>query len=132
MPNLSEITIMGHVGKDPMCPSPNHPDFMTFTVCVNTKDKDKNKIPFWYECNTRNEFQRKFVEQYVKKGGAIYVRGKPKFDSYQDKQGKAQVAVKIAMDDFHLLGDSKKDDQPATSYKKVDVTIHDFGDEIPF
>lgn len=134
MRSSAEIDIFGFVGNDPKSPSSNHPNFVTFSVSVNTKRKDKEDIITWYECQTSNEFLAKVARDIVKKGNAVRVRGTPRFDTYLDKNGNYVVNCKVNIEKIENLSQRPKEEKPSDTM--IDAigngNNYDLDDSIPF
>lgn len=58
----------------------------------------------------------KVVEQYVKKGDPLYIEGKIRTRSYDDKNGVKKYVTEINVDNLEMLGSrrSSGDSQPAS------------------
>lgn len=134
MPNLAKITIMGHIGQDPRSPMQDKPEFVTFSLAVTDKWKDKNtgerqSRTDWYECITSKPALSSVIKNYVRQGGAVYIEGKPKFSTYTAKNGEVKVKVEVNIDSLVLLGENKQ--QQENKDKDVNNNSY-FGDAIPF
>ena len=139
MPNLAKIILMGHVGKDPRVPSEANQDFVTFSLAVTDKWKDKNTgerqtRTEWYECITSKTALAGVIKNYVKQGAAVYVEGKPKFSTYTTKNGDTKVKIEVNIDNLILLGGDKQESQEKNKNYNIgsgfDGAI--FDDTIPF
>lgn len=137
MRTSAKIMIFGYVGKDPIAPSANNPNFVTFSLSVMDKRKDKNtneeiKTTAWFECQTGNEATAESLKKYVKKGMQLYLEGYPRCDSYTDKDGKPAASFKVNITEFRVL-DSKDVKEDTKSTPKVTQYHNDLNDdEIPF
>jgi single-stranded DNA-binding protein len=137
MSTFAKIFMVGYVGKDPVTPSPNNPNFVTFSLAVTTKGKDKNtneviKTTTWYECQTGIEYVASYIKQHIKKGMPLYLEGIPRCDAYIDKEGKPAASFKVSMSsrpEILAFANNKED----TVTPKAAVFHHDLNDdEIPF
>lgn len=136
MPNLAKITVMGHIGQDPRTPMQDKPEFVTFSLAVTDKWKDKNTgerqtRTDWYDCITSKTALANVIKNYVKQGAAVYVEGKPKFSTYTAKNGDVKVKVEINIDNLVLLGGDKQEQQSKDNNKIIDQYSY-LDDEIPF
>jgi single-strand DNA-binding protein len=52
------------------------------------------------------------VEKYVRKGDRIYIEGRIRYTTYDDKQGQRRYATEIWADNMELLGGGSR---PATT-----------------
>jgi single-strand DNA-binding protein len=136
MPNLSKITIIGHVGKDPAFPSEKYPNFVTFPVAVTEKWTDKatgnpTERTDWYNCTTSRESLSNVIKTYIHKGDAVMIIGKPKFDTYTTKEGEVKPKVEINIAELIMLGNkTDKQEQDANDNQpkgKSSAAIPDIG-----
>lgn len=151
MPNYAKITLIGHVGHDPRTPIKDKPEFITFSLAVTDKWKDKNSgervsRTDWYDCNTSQTGLAGVIREYVKKGDAVYIEGRPKYSIYQTKDsGESKVKVEVNIDKLEMLGgkqDSNETSNPTNmngkySPQKGTIAASDGDDpfrddEIPF
>lgn len=134
----AKIELFGYVGKDPTTPSSNNPNFVTFSLSVTNKRKDKNtneeiKTTTWYECQTGLESVANYIKQYIKKGMPLYLEGIPRCDAYIDKEGKSTASFKVSINGFpRILAfiENKEEIKPASKAAILHDDLND--DEIPF
>jgi single-strand DNA-binding protein len=134
----AHIELFGYVGKDPATPSSNNPNFVTFSLSVTNKRKDKNtneeiKTTTWYECQTGIESVANYIKQYIKKGTPLYLEGIPRCDAYLDKEGKPVASFKVSINGFPRIlsfAENKEDTKPTTKAAVFHNDLND--DEIPF
>jgi len=138
MHNSSEIIVYGYVYGEPKTPSLKHPAFVTFSLSVTEKYKDKvtnedKKTVTWYECQTSKDWLSERVIKHVKQGMGLAVRGVPKCDAYLDKDGTPKANIKINMNDLKILAYPKNDgnstEQPSGKESPNEIVLDD---EIPF
>lgn len=127
------IEIIGHVGKDPLVPSPDkHPDFVTFEMAVSNNKKEVT----WFKCKTSSEALAKVVKSYVKKGDGLLIRGYPQVNAYIGKDGKAKGQLEIYINYINLLTSSKDKPNNNVMSKENYITeieeLSKLDDEIPF
>jgi len=138
MHNSAEITVIGYVYGDLKFPSQKYPNFVTFSLSVTEKTKDKvtgeeKKNVAWYECQTSNEHFNKIIKSYVTQGTGLFVRGEPKYEAYLDKEGNPKAAVKINIHKLNILSYAKKEDFKPNENEKIETNVsHDLDDDIPF
>ena len=76
------------------------------------------------------------VEKYVRKGDRIYIEGRIRYRSYDDKQGQRRYVTEIWADNMELLGGSNKptaapqQDDPAV--QPQDIAAEAPSGELPF
>jgi single-strand DNA-binding protein len=48
------------------------------------------------------------INKYLHKGDSLFIEGRLKFDSWQDKDGKKRSKLRVLIENFEFLGGSKK------------------------
>ena len=151
MPNLNKIQLMGNLTRDPQLKhTPKGTAVADIGLAVNRIGKDEHgqrteettfvDVTFWGRT-------AETVAQYTSKGRPLYVEGRLKMDSWQDKQtGQNRSKLKVIGDSFQFLGG--REEAPA-SYQapsapaqlqptqpiqqtQAQPTAHTDGDDIPF
>lgn len=135
MITVAKIRIFGYVGKDPLSPSANNPNFITFPVSVNDQDKNKEKITTWYECQASNEKIAELIRKQVKKGVFVSIEGTPRLEAYIDKNNKAIPTCKIYISGYRdiipFVATSAKNETANDIYPNTNENTFD-DDSIPF
>ena len=98
MPNLNQVTIIGHLGRDPEVRYlPSGEAACNFSVAVTenwkAKDGEKKEHTEWF----RVAFFGKLAEvcgEYLKKGSAVYVQGRQRTREYE-KDGVTKQSVEL-------------------------------------
>ncbi|MDA0843847.1 MAG: single-stranded DNA-binding protein [Bacteroidetes bacterium] len=142
MPSLSKIILIGHVGQDPRTPSQANPEFITFSLAVTDKWKDKSsgerkEHTEWYECITSKSTISSVVKNYVKKGDALYIEGTPKFSTYQTKSGETKVKISVDITLLKMINSKEQSGSSSVQVQSNDVKqssdLNDYlDDELPF
>lgn len=71
--------------------------------------------------------------QYVKKGSPLYVEGRLKMDSWEDKEtGQKRSKMKVVGEAIQLLGSKKNADEAPQAPRSRPIVESDGADEIPF
>ncbi len=111
---MNKIQIIGNVGKDATIKQVNDKKSINFNVAVNEyyKDKDGNKVEQtdWFSCTIwRKPEQSTEIAKYLKAGTKVYVEGKPKADSYTNKEtGEIIASININVRDIEFLSSKKE------------------------
>ena len=92
MPNHANITIVGHMGKDPVTETKGEYTTCRFSVATSRKRKDKDLTTWWSVTCWRKDAE--YAAKYLKKGDAVLVMGEPYLDEW-DKDGVKQTMLKI-------------------------------------
>ena len=130
------IEIFGYVGQDPRSPNSASPNFVTFSVSVNRRDKKKEKVTTWYECQTSNEKVAEVIRSQIRKGVFTRVRGSFSMGTYQDKTGKTVTTCKVYINSIFdiipfVANANKNETVNDVMYPRMDDDI-DLDDSIPF
>lgn len=116
MPDLNITHIMGRATRDPeLRVTPKGTAICTFSLAVNRKFKSEGsgerEETFYAECEAWSK-AGEVIAKYVSKGDALYVQGRLKTDSWEDKNTKEKRSrTKIVVENFQFLG-GKKSDSP--------------------
>jgi single-strand DNA-binding protein len=120
--SVNKVILVGHVGKDP---DVRHLDsgvaVARFSLATNETytDKSGKKV-------TQTEWHNIVVwrglaevaEKYVKTGKLLYVEGRLKTSSYEDKEGNKKYTTEVLCDNFKFLGSSGSGDSGSGGQSK--------------
>ncbi|HEX2394872.1 MAG TPA: single-stranded DNA-binding protein [Bacteroidales bacterium] len=142
--SVNKVILVGHVGHDPEV---RYLDNSTpvCTIRMATSDVYKNKNG---ERVTTTEWHNvvlwrglaEVAEKYVKKGSQIYIEGKIRTRSWDDKDKNKRYTTEVVADVMQLLG-KKSDDQGApsqqvphtdTTGEKAPIEEPDVNNDLPF
>ena len=112
MKDLNKICLIGRTGEDVKL---HH--FDGSTNCVGRvslatqndykkQNGDKVEETEWHNLLLRNK-QAEIIAQYCKKGSKIYVEGRVKYRSYDNKDGQKVYYTEVEVSDFQFI-DSKQ------------------------
>jgi single-strand DNA-binding protein len=106
--SVNKVILIGNLGKDPEVKyTPSGTPVAKFSLATNERYKDKNGQ--WQdrtEWHNIVAWQRtaEIVGEYVKKGSKIYVEGRLRTDSWDDKNtGEKKYRTEIVVNDLVLL-----------------------------
>lgn len=138
---INKVILIGNVGKDPEV---RHLDsgiaVTTFPLATSEtyKNKEGQKV-------TNTEWHNvvlwrglaEIAEKYVKKGNPLYIEGKIRTRSWDDKDGNKRYTTEIVTDIMQMLGSkqSNEDSAAATSESTSTVDIENISageDDLPF
>lgn len=111
---MQRITIIGRLGKDAETKSlQSGKQVANFSVAVS-EGKGDAQTTTWYDCSIwlGNSKALDNVLPHIRKGGQIYVEGKPSVRTYTTQGGETKAAIQVDVRTVELLG-SKQDAQPA-------------------
>jgi single-strand DNA-binding protein len=137
---VNRVILIGNVGQDPEI---RHLDsgvsVANFNLATNESYKDKSG-----ERVTQTEWHRvvlwrglaEVAEKYVKKGELLYIEGRLRTRSWEDKEGIKRYTTEVFADTMKMLG--RKSDQgadtPAEGAMESEGTDSDMpqNDDLPF
>jgi single-strand DNA-binding protein len=136
---VNKVILIGNVGKDPEVRYlDNNVAKASFSIATseNYKNKSGEKV-------TQTEWHNivlwrglaEVAEKYVKKGDRLFIEGRLRYRSYDDKDGVKKYITEIQGDSMQMLGGRKSD--PETSgaaqgqTEKFNVSP-EVGDDLPF
>lgn len=119
--SVNKVILVGNVGKDPEVKYfDNDRAVANFSMATTERGY---KTSAGVEVPDRTEWHNiscwgglaKIVEQYVKKGDPLYIEGKIRTRSYDDKSGVKRYITEVHVDNLEMLGRrSSRDTQPTT------------------
>ena len=136
---INKVILVGNVGKDPEV---RHLDngvaVTTFSLATSEtyRNKDGQKV-------TNTEWHNivlwrglaEVAEKYVKKGTPLYIEGKIRTRSWDDKDGNKRYTTEIIADNMQMLGSKQSDDSASAPEEINSVDIGDIPaeeDDLPF
>ena len=122
--SLNRVTIIGNLGADPEIISNANNTICTFSLATNEvygSGNDRKEHTEWHRIVVFGKLAQTCI-LYLKKGNRVFLEGRLRTSTYQDKEGKQQIRTKIysnsvkfldnakAFDDKHPLSLEGKDD----------------------
>ena len=146
--SVNKVILIGNLGKDPEVRHlENGATVANFPIATSETYTDRNtgqrvEITDWHDIVVWRGLAE-VVEKYVKKGTKVYVEGKLKKRSWQDKEGNTRYTTEVVADELTIL--SSRNDQAQQSRQapyssqgtpdapsKVDDIINKDQDDLPF
>jgi single-strand DNA-binding protein len=134
--SLNKVILIGNAGKDPEI---RHLDSgvavanfpLATSETYTAKNGDKVTTTEWHNIVLWRGLAE-IAEKYVAKGKQIYIEGRIRTRTYDDKDGNKKYITEIYGDSLQLLG--KKDDAPSgTDFTNdVDLAQPPVEDDLPF
>src|SRR6218665_14670 len=105
---INKVTLIGRLGKDPQVKhfsDTNAVADFTLATSDNYRDKSGNWVDVTDWHNIRLPFKNlaERAEKQLKKGSLIYVEGKLKTRSYDDKDGNKRYVTEVVAENFRSL-----------------------------
>lgn len=139
MKGVNKVILIGNLGKDPEVRHLEGQQVVAnFTLATNRRYKTQSG-----EMKDETEWHRvvvwgklaEIVEQYIKKGSAVYVEGRLQTRKWQDKDGHDRYTTEIRANEISML-DRKGGDMSEPNHAAPDV-VEESGasgpaDDLPF
>jgi len=145
--SVNKVILIGNLGKDPEVRHlENGLTVANFSIATSEVYTDRNtgqKVEHtdWHDIVVWRGLAD-IVDKYVKKGYKVYVEGKLKKRSWQDKEGHTRYATEVVADELSILSrPEQKTQTPNDPYdsagtpdppSRVDDIIKSDDDDLPF
>lgn len=108
MSGVNQVTLIGNVGAEPESRTTGGgTKVVKLSLATNRKYNDRNgqkqEDTQWHRCTVFGK-GADVVEQYVKKGDRLYVRGRIEYSQTQDDSGNVKYWTDVVVEDFQMLG----------------------------
>ena len=135
MAGVNKVILVGNLGKDPEV---RHLEggavVANFPLATTESYKDKagqrNEQTEWHNIVVWRGLAE-IAEKYLKKGMTIYIEGKLRTRSWDDKEGHKRYTTEIVGDTFTILS-KKEHSQSSTTADDAGITGAKAGDDLPF
>jgi len=137
---LNKVILIGRLGKDPEIRQiESGAKVANFSLATDEIFKDKSG-----EKKTHTEWhnlvlwrrQAEIAESYLRKGSLIYVEGRLRSRSWDDKDGNKKYITEILVDNFKMLGKREEHQEQVkvaqTTEPKPPVQENDLAGDLPF
>ncbi len=104
---INKVTIMGNVGDDPrMNETKEKLQVANFNVATNEFYRDRDgkevKTTEWHRLVAWDK-RAELIKNYIKKGDPVYVEGKLRTNSWEDKEGVKRYSTDIICENIVFL-----------------------------
>jgi single-strand DNA-binding protein len=137
--SVNKVILVGNLGKDPEVRTlENGAKVANFTLATSEsyKNREGQRV-------TQTEWHNivlwrglaEIAEKYLRKGNQVYIEGKIKTRSWDDKDGVKRYTTEILGDNLTMLGSRRDSDEDAPSPMENDAPDSDAGeekDDLPF
>lgn len=139
MAGVNKVILIGNLGKDPEVRHlENGAAVANFPIATTESYKDKNgnrqdqtewhNIVLWRGL-------AEIAEKYLRKGNQIYIEGKLRSRSWEDKEGNTRYITEVVGDNMTMLGGrpSEQSNTPSNdNNKETNIPQEDESDDLPF
>ena len=118
---VNKVILIGNLGKDPEIRRlENGAILASFSIATSESFTDKNsgekkEITDWHDIVLWRGLAE-IAEKYIRKGTKIYVEGKLKKRSWQDKEGNTKYNTEVIGEELTILSRVETSDKTATPY----------------
>lgn len=136
MPNYSQATVIGHLGRDPE----QRGDFASVSVAVTKKSRDEKRTTWWKVSCYKKDAD---ALMKLKKGDSAMFTGEPELTEYANRDGVVKQSLDLSFARVVFLGgksegkgwpdvSSSKSPQEDPDLSDSSKTSFDSDDNIPF
>lgn len=113
---VNKVTLLGRLGKDPVVKHFSDSNAIAeFSLATTENYKDKEgkwvEVTDWHNIKLPSKWMAESAEKYLKKGSLVYIEGKIKTRSYDDKDGNKKYITEIVAEVIRRL--DKKEGGPS-------------------
>ena len=146
--SVNKVILIGNLGRDPEVRKlENGTTVANFPIATSESYTDRTtgerrEITDWHNIVVWRGLAE-VVEKYVRKGTKLYVEGKLKTRSWQDKEGNTRYTTEVVADEITMLSRREQNDgemrnppyqneQSSTPPPPVQDLLDDEDDDLPF
>ncbi len=109
---INKVTLVGYVGEDPHVNQiRDNMEMAYFSLATNENYTDKEgKVvdkTEWHRIVVWNK-KAEIVKKFVKKGSPLYIEGKIRTNSWEDKEGNKKYGTEVYAENLLLLSSKEK------------------------
>jgi single-strand DNA-binding protein len=127
LPNYANITIIGHIGRDPETRTIPSGHQVTHFSVATSKRKGQEEETTWWRVSLWGK-RGEVLAQYLSKGDPVLITGEPYMRTYTAQDGQERQSMEIDARDFAFIGGKEQQSQPRTAL----APKQDFDDDVPF
>lgn len=141
MAGVNKVILVGNLGKDPEIRHlENNVSVANFTLATTETYKDKSG-----QKQSQTEWHNvvlwrglaEIAEKFLKKGNQVYIEGKLRTRSWNDKEGNTRYTTEVVADNMTMLGGKRDNEERSSSYSSSEASFDnssydDKEDDLPF
>lgn len=114
MASLNKVILIGNIGKDPeIRRSESGAKIAKFSIATHETYKNKDGVreeqTEWHNIVILRDKLAEIAEKYIQKGGQVYIEGRIRTRTWNDREGNKKSITEIIADNFIILGKRKAD-----------------------
>ena len=107
MPNVNKVFLMGNLTRDPQISYlPSQTAVCEIGLAINrnwtAQDGQKKEEVTFVDCSAFGK-TAETIGKYLKKGRPIFIEGRLKYDTWEDKEGKKRSRLRVVVDQFQFV-----------------------------
>ena len=145
--SINKVILIGNLGKDPEVRHlENGAAVANFSIATSENYKDRKTGEKVSQTEWHNIVAwrglAEIAEKYLKKGAKVYIEGKLKTRTWQDKEGNNRYSTEVITDNLTMLGSTgesmassnqvKADENETKSSPEKEFSSPDENDDLPF
>ncbi len=139
MSSLNKVQLIGHLGKDPEIRNlDSQVKVANFSIATSeyymNRNNEKVQVTEWHRVVVWRGLAE-VVEKYVTKGMKVYVEGKLKTRSWDDREGKKHYVTEVHADNLIMLSNNRQENSQQPHATADNVPSNEFQpqeDDLPF
>jgi len=140
MAGVNKVILIGNLGKDPEIRQlETGVKVASFSMATTEsyKGKDGNRVDQteWHNIVLWRGLAE-VAEKYLKKGNTVYIEGKIRTRSWEDKEGNKRYTTEIIGDNMTMIGGRKENDSThttnTTASEQPEINPAQEADDLPF
>lgn len=104
---INKVTLIGNVGHTPKITNTDKTKIAAFSIATSERwtsaDGEKKEATEWHNIVAFGK-TAEIVEKYVEGGAQLYIEGKLKTRSYENKDGVKMYRTEVYVETFKILG----------------------------
>ena len=139
MASVNKVILIGNLGKDPEVRHfENGGSLARFSLATsetytNKETNEKVTQTEWHTVVTRGGLASKVVEPYLKKGNSVYIEGRLRTRSWEDKEGITRYTTEVLCDSLEMLGKKSDNSESSSGSESATSSLQDSpDDDLPF
>src|SRR5258706_9962690 len=117
MPSFNRVLLLGNLTRDPILKHlPSQTQVAEFGLAANRKfrtPQGEDRVDtLFVDCAAFGK-TGELIAQYCRKGRSIFVEGRLRYDSWEDKQGAKHSKLSVVVESAQFLGSREGSNQPA-------------------
>ena len=143
---VNRVILIGNLGKDPVIKHfSNESAIAEFSLATTEVYKDREgkwvELTDWHNIKLPTKGLAERAEKYLKKGSKVFLEGKIKTRTYDDKDGNKRYITEIVVESLRMLDkrdssqstDSGNHEAPQAEYQtNTHTQASDPNDDLPF